>query len=360
MPATTRPRSQSGLVIVAMRQKILGGSWEPGARIPIKPELCRQFGASDGTIQTALDRLATEGFLRSRGRLGTFVCDHPPHLSRIGLVFETPEYSNIWAETLAGVARQFVGDESKQFKCYFDCSMADGMPSPGVRELEDDLVHGRLAGLVLTGSPLPLMGTEVLRRQGVARVCIGNSDLSTTRAIPTIEFASPDSLAMKLFRDKGRKRLGLFTTFQHSGAQTDLTLQCANKHGLATHRRWVHYLEPHSASVGRPIAELLMSLPACDRPDAIYVNDDHLINHVALGIADSGRRVPDELDLISHVNFPTHGCSAVPVTRLGIDNDALLRTAVELLDLQLQRRQVPPVTILRHVFESELTPVSVG
>src|ERR1700704_20720 len=70
-----------------LRQQIISGKYLAGGQLPIRSELETQFKASRVTVQRVLDRLAQDGFVVARGRSGTFVVDHPPHLCRYGMVF---------------------------------------------------------------------------------------------------------------------------------------------------------------------------------------------------------------------------------------------------------------------------------
>ena len=96
------------------------------------------------------------------------------------------------------------------------------------------------------------------------------------------------------------------------------------------HRRWVHHIDPKTDMSARPIAELLMSLSKRDRPDALLVHDDHLLQKVAEGLHDNGVSVPRDLDVVSLANFPRALGAAVSVTYVGPD----MREAV---DLSLQQ-----------------------
>jgi len=70
----------------AVRERIVSGQWRPGDRLPPRTELEQQFGVAGNTLQRALDRLAAEGFIHASTTAGTFVADHPPHSSQIGVV----------------------------------------------------------------------------------------------------------------------------------------------------------------------------------------------------------------------------------------------------------------------------------
>ena len=87
-PIITRSRKRAvkqDQITDALRARIVTGDLKGGAKLPTRKELETEFGASLQTIQRALDRLSDEGFVYTRGSLGTLVADSPPHLCHYGL-----------------------------------------------------------------------------------------------------------------------------------------------------------------------------------------------------------------------------------------------------------------------------------
>jgi len=56
-------------------QRIIGGTWKPGAAIPNEIELSRELGISVGTVRKALDEMEGERLILRRQGRGTFVID---------------------------------------------------------------------------------------------------------------------------------------------------------------------------------------------------------------------------------------------------------------------------------------------
>jgi GntR family transcriptional regulator len=77
-PAAPASISEPGLsryagLAAALRGRILGGEWPPGSALPSEQHLAAQHGVALGTVRSALELLATQGFIeRVHGR-GTFV-----------------------------------------------------------------------------------------------------------------------------------------------------------------------------------------------------------------------------------------------------------------------------------------------
>ena len=54
--------------------------------------------------------------------------------------------------------------------------------------------------------------------------------------------------------------------------------------------------------------------PAHDRPDALVITDDNLVPAATAGVLAAGRRVPADLEVVAHANFPHVTPSAVPAS----------------------------------------------
>src|ERR1700751_4606536 len=64
-----------------LRDGILVGRFEPGARLPGSRCLAESLGISRITVTECYERLVAEGYLETRNRSGTFVCRSLPDLS---------------------------------------------------------------------------------------------------------------------------------------------------------------------------------------------------------------------------------------------------------------------------------------
>ncbi|NEX46349.1 histidine utilization repressor [Pseudotabrizicola algicola] len=60
-------------ILAALRDRITGGDWPPGFRLPFETDLAEQHGVSRMTMNKVLGQLTREGYLVRRKRLGTFV-----------------------------------------------------------------------------------------------------------------------------------------------------------------------------------------------------------------------------------------------------------------------------------------------
>src|ERR1019366_5891260 len=71
----------------ALRQQIISGALPPGGKLPTREEMELIFKASQPTLQKAMETLKRDRFVEIRGRRGTYVAQHPPHLCRYAIAF---------------------------------------------------------------------------------------------------------------------------------------------------------------------------------------------------------------------------------------------------------------------------------
>jgi GntR family transcriptional regulator len=83
----TQPAYQQ--VAADLRARIVGGEYTPGSTLPTLVELQELYGASAGTIRTAIGVLRDEGLLDTRTRAGTIIRHRPP-MHRMTLDRYTP------------------------------------------------------------------------------------------------------------------------------------------------------------------------------------------------------------------------------------------------------------------------------
>lgn len=55
-------------VVDLLRQRVQGGEWQPGARLPSEMDLAHEYGIGRNTLRDALALLRSEGVIRGGGR----------------------------------------------------------------------------------------------------------------------------------------------------------------------------------------------------------------------------------------------------------------------------------------------------
>jgi len=331
----------------ALRQQIVQGILAPGGRLPTRDELQARFAASRHTVQRALEGLKRDGFITTNGKLGTFVADNPPHLAHYGFVFPfRPPWSRFYT-TLHAAALEMAASQSCRVTAYY--SRMRGPADEDVARLQADVRAHRLAGLVFAYPPGELAGTPAVDQPDMPRVGIIAAPI--LRDMPVV-FPDVDSFltrALEHLASRGRRRAALLwldDPARHAGVLAGC--------GLEVRPQWNLRFHAALPAAARQPVQLLLDRPPADRPDGLIVTDDNLVADAVAGVIAAGVRVPQDLEIVSHANFPQPVPTSVPTTRLGFDCRTIMRLCFETIAARRRGREVPRETRVPALFEEEL------
>jgi DNA-binding LacI/PurR family transcriptional regulator len=317
-----------------MRERIASGAWSAGQRIPTKLELCQQFGTSNMTMQKALAVLAKEGFIRSRGRAGTFVSGEPPSRHRFAFIVPAGHLRSLWYGSLVRALGLHEGAGHIEVH-----QASEPGTAPADAALLADCQAHRLAGALLA-APFPGL-TRLIAGLVPGFPLVHLSPPAGPDECHAFTTTSPADLVVGALAGSGRQRLALFGTFMHSKTLAREAVAKAQAAGMRCEPEWIHLLDPRSPDIARGIARLLASLPAERRPDAIYISDDHLATATTAGLHDAGLRAPEDIEIVCHANIPFPPPTCLPVTYAGYDVIALMRAGVDSLSRLASGQDVP-------------------
>ncbi len=332
----TRPPLKQLEIERVLRQRMLTGDLPPSARFPRRDDLQEEFSVSRDTIQRVFDQLLADGFIIANGRAGTFVVERPPHLHRFALLFPEPvsRWSRFWHALHREASVLSQGGE-RELVCF-----PDTVAHPDNRafaELLHDVRALRLAGIILASPPGGLAGTPILAEPRIP--CVSIMLGPPLPGLPALypDMSSFDDRALDEFAAQGHRRIAVLTT---PGYANDHLRAGLVRRGMDGDPRLMQAIDPAGAPWARNCAQLLVSGPDGRRPDALLITDDNLVEHAMAGVAAAGVRVPADLPVIGHCNFPWPTPSMLPIRRLGFDAREVLRGCLERLDEQ--RAGLPP------------------
>ena len=350
-----RPPERSNQIVTDLRRQITSGRLAPGDQLPTRAEIETKFGASSVTVQRALHRLRRDGFITVNGRRGTYVAPRPPHLTRYALVFPNePTEASSWVRfwtALENEADAMPRRAGVKISCYY--SVNNHADSDDYWRLLDDVEAHRLAGIIFASAPFMLEGSPILEEPGIPRVGIMTEPWRDS--VPAVANDGESFLerAVDYLAGKGRRRLAAIMPPGHTLARAKLE-PLARRHGMTLHPYWVQLVTYHAPEAAGGVAHLLMHEGQHERPDGLIIGDDNLVEHATAGLIAAGVRVPEDIEVVAHCNFPWPTPSVVPVRRLGFDARAVLQSAMECLGRQRQGLPVNPLNMVPAVFEDEV------
>ena len=216
----------------------------------------------------------------------------------------------------------------------------------------------RLAGIIFATSPHLLRGTPLLDEPGMPRVAVTTASDDRIPAIYVDHRQFFDRAVARLQAHQCR-RIAVLTagTYpdQHQLAPDKLARDSLVAHGCETPAYWFQAAHPNTPWQMRRIVHLMMQPTPPNRPDALIVADDTLVEPTTRGLHDAGVRVPDDVEVLAQCNYPLSPSAATPVTRLGFETHVLFDRCFEAIDAQRHGEPVQPALHLTPKFEDEVT-----
>src|SRR5262245_43837182 len=209
----TRISKKRTAVLADRRRRIVHGKFATGDQLPTRGQMLQRYGVSTSTLHQALDILMRDGFVVSRGPLGTFVADRPPHLARYGLVFPSDTSGgehNIWLplwRALREEAMRINSEGKRNVSLYYNVT--------GHTDVEDhqrllrDIAAQRLAGLIFVTLSKALLDSSLVEAENPPRVFLFSQPTppSSRRIVGDIE--QETSLVFDHFVSRGRRRIAV-------------------------------------------------------------------------------------------------------------------------------------------------------
>jgi len=348
--STKSPGTKQAEIVAALRREIVLGRQAPGTRLPTWDELAEQFGVSRPTLRLALGDLRTQGFVEADSTRGTFVARKPPCLHRYGLVFyESPGLGwNRFYAALAQAAAGITHAGEREVAVFYNVRAGEGSQPRG--QILEDVANHRFAGLVLVGAA-SLMPDPLWQSMPVDRMVICKPEKCKDLSSLVLDWPSFWKKSLDWLESRGRRRVAVLGS--DTSPQTGL-YELAVKRGLVTKPGWHQAASLRYPEGAGHIMQLLMDPSLGEKPDAIIVTDDNLVEAALGGLLASGVRVGEQIDVVAHCCWPWPVPTMPQVKRLGFDAAEVLTVALRMVDAQRggRREQVEERVVAR--FEDEV------
>lgn len=340
-------------IVANLRRQIVLGRQEPGSRLPTWDELAKQYSVSRPTLRLALRDLKQQGFIEPDSTRGTFVSRNPPCLSRYGLVFYESPGGVGWNRLYAALSEQATNQfQSSHRQLEVFSGVSAGQSSEGRKIILEGVENHCFAGLIMVGA-VAQMPDEHWRNMPVRQVIISKPKNAPDRPSLGMDWQSFWHKSLDWLESRGRKKiafLGIDTAPQHG------LFELAKQRGFITRTAWHHAASLRFPDGAGHIAQLLMDSSMTQKPDAIVITDDNLVEPALGGLLAAGVRVGSELDIVAHCCWPWPVSTMPQVKRLGFDAGEILNTALDMIDEQRTGEINVTTRLVPARFEEELTP----
>ena len=349
-------------IVTVLRHQIVRGEFRPDSRFPTQRELAERFRTTPVTMQRVFDRLASDGFIRTKEGVGTYLVPNPPHLCDYGLVFISRQGAKDWRRfdtALLNEASTVNGEHARKMHFYHDIAGHTDSHAQRDRLLADMRAH-KLAGVIFTTDP----PTEMMHMVPWQSLPVPVVAIRSQPDIPGVPVVTPHdesfmARALDYLASRGRRRVAFLNRSQLNQVRLEkwqhVLRTLASERGMTFEPYWMLAVGMEGT---RNMIQLLFEPGRPNRPDALFITDDNLVEHATAGLVAAGVRVPEDVDVVAHCNFPWPVPSAVPIKRLGYDAREVLRQCMSVIDMQRQGQTPPKQVFVEAVFEEEVAAAS--
>lgn len=258
----------------------------PGMALPSENELCRQFSISRFSVRKALDILEADGLIFRQPGIGSFVSESPQAAKtqktlNIAITGSSGGFNPYIAQVFDGAQKVCSGENARLVYCPTEEFIArnggdmDGLILLTTRETPDDL--RRLNAISGNGIPVVLINRF--------------SDLANL-AYATVDYELESRRAVELLFRMGRKRVAVINTptispYANSTRSAGYRAACRE----AGSPELVCTVECGGVSAISTLEDFLRK----ERPDALFVTVQRLLDYVLLAGRTAGRGIGQDL-----------------------------------------------------------------
>ncbi len=273
-----------------------------GGQLPTETELVRHFSVSRSTVRQVLSELTVAGLIERQQGRGTFRIEGnhqtmpTQRLMLVGVWFNWP------AGPLYSEIAQGVRDELSHWGYHAVFEMG-GLESGAERQGIEGLVRKQLDGFIVAPSSNP--GDEhgpllSLLERRVPIVLVDRRIGSPPADLVCVDHELGAREVVSHLVRLGHERIGFvgpagISTIEERFQGYRLTMR---QHGLRVDPAWAQMNDQVGVDTGRQAAKALLSMPAGQRPTALFGANDYIAETVAIVARELGLRVPGDVSVV--------------------------------------------------------------
>lgn len=343
-------------IIRYIASRIRSGEYAPGQRLPTRDEFEQIFSTTRVTVQRAFDRMIASNSVVGRGKGGTFVCENPPQLNRFVLTLPGEKSSGSWNkfwENLRYTAARIASASGTTVDVFTNIN---NKSPESCRILSQQVREHNMAGIIFGTSPHEVDNFPIVREPGVPRVAFMSKGDRYIFPLISFDVGVLINRAVRRFAELGRKKLAaVFVPGLGSEERLCYLRSLCAQHGMRTADHWLHTAVQSDPKWVRNILLAVFHPDIEERPDALLVLDDNLTESACTGLMEARMRVPEDVTVIAHANFPCFQQLPLPFLRLGYDTVGGLNLALEILRKQAVGQEVESNYRIEPLFEEEVS-----
>ena len=328
-----------------IREAIAVGEYRPGDSLPTIHELAKRLGTSIKVPEKALQRLAGEGLVRSRPRLGSVVLGDDQFHWRGHILVVAPSSNYVYMHTmLIGALRAYFAAAG------YLVTVVSARSASNSHVDQKPLRHALRGAvrLVVTLSENNLV-LDAINESGVLYVAVCGRAVKSKGCVGSIPFSCAPAISQFARRCIARGVHSVAVVGQTRRSVADAARQIA-----AAGIKVVQVVTGDADGFSRPEAvsrgamlTFARLLESRDRlPDVFLFRDDWVCSGALLAILEAGLSVPRDMKVVTLSNKGLGPIYSKPFTRLEVDHDAYSRTIARAVLDYLEGKPFPKGLVL--------------
>ncbi len=335
--ANTRNRKsiKTDKLVQSVKQEIIDGKYKSGDLLPTREQLVIQYETSRVTLQKSFDRLINEKFIVTQGNNGTYVAEELPFKYQIGILIPDKFKNILFYSSIISSIQQIESDTLYKFKVYH---LFDYKEQVETKQLKKDIKNHLLAGIILIHiDPPEYEELEISDDDTFPILALSlDDDKYRTKMHPNINYISFDykeltNHAITSLSEKNLKNVAWIVHEFFSEENHEYLIEQCHKNNIHTEPHWIHgiVLEEHSY---RWIPNIIKLLTDSAKLDAIVVLNENILEAVISGLHKCNIRIPEDIQVISHVSFPHAFKNYIDIYKIGFDIYAFLLQGIQIIN----------------------------
>ena len=335
-------------ITAAMRERLLNGLYPRGSRLPVRKDLQAEYRTSPDVMQAVFNTLREDGQLVARGRLGSYVVDHPPCLDRFAWIYPL-DWAHYGALAMHRDLKTFCGNINESNECphymwYYHADDND--------RLKEDIARRRVAALILPVGGFSDWTRHLKAWPDIPTVRFAYSEDIEPPAkatVPTLVFPLGQFLAraLNILREQGARKIAIWTLGPLGPAYRRAWEAQLAARNMESHPLWEIVSEVHTTAHQTSYLLRLLQQTPVGLPEGIVIYDDNLAGAVHGGIESLELAAPDRLRIVCH----SHGTSIpwdrhTPAASLGFSIRDIVAACTDLIRRQQADRGSTPLVTL--------------
>jgi len=344
-------------VVRDIQSALKAGTLKPGDRLPTEDAMVAQYGVSKQTIRRAVGELVDAGVLVRRQGSGTYVADRQKKQTKTIGVVATYLSEYILPSMIRGI------EEVTAAAGYQFLLRSTGNRMDTERELLQYFLEHPVDGLIVEGAKTALPNPNLalyrkLREQGTALLFLSGyySALENSIYVVTDDYGG-GKMAADCLLSKGHTKIGgIFKVDDQQGHQRFAGFADACRERGAALRddciAWYTTEQRETLLTGEQEQEILQMLADCT---AVVCYNDQIAAPLMASLLRAGRKVPEEIAVISFDRSAYSDLTPVPLTSLSHPKEAIGRAAAQKLLRMIKGRKEKPEILPWKLEEREST-----